>query len=220
MLDHAVRPAARVRRLAVTAFALAAALLAGATQARATLSSATLSFTGASWSDGGSLSGSFTYTYNTANSLQSITAADIVVTAGSTLPAYNLVYNEPGKTDTASAPGFDDNDSTHEHYEMYLSDLATGNIQVYLDWNGTGSAAVLEISVPGNYSSETDGNVSGAVLGLTSAGTSTDILPSVPEPAGLLPLFAGLAGIALVRSRRLACPAGRWDSKRRLNRPS
>jgi hypothetical protein len=209
MSDHVSPPAAIARCRAVLALGLAAGLLAGAPQARATLLTATLSFTGATWSDGGSMSGSFTYTYSAANSLQAITAADIVVTAGSSLPAYQLVYNEPAMTNTATAPGFDDNDSNHQHYEMYISDLATGNIQVYLDWNGTGSAAVLEVSVPGNFSSETDGNVSGAVLRLSSAGTSTDIVPSVPEPAGLPAMLAGLAGIGIVR-RAVPRPRPDW----------
>ena len=109
----------------------------GASSAHATLISQ-LSFNGAQWNNGGGLSGSITYEYDTSNDLTQIDSAEIFVTAGTEIPAFNLVYNVPGQTNTASPPGWDYNHPSNQNYEFTFSDSATRSINLYLDMSGIG----------------------------------------------------------------------------------
>ena len=188
-----------VRPGSVTAISLLIAVAVGASAgpAHANLVS-TLAFSGAAWSNGSALSGSITYEYNPSNSLVQIDSADISVTAGTGIPAFTLIYDVPGMTNTASTPGWDYNNATNLNYEIDLADSATGNINMYLDMSGIGATAVLAKNVSGgNYSSLADYNVSGSVYRLANAGTSE---VQVPEPSGIgIVLSGALGGIFLAR---------------------
>ncbi len=180
------------------------ALAAGGLIGHATPAAATpidsLSFSGATWSDGGKLSGSFTYEYNSSFNV-TIDSVNILSTAGSQLPTFDYVYALGGAHNTISTPGTDYQNTSAKAYELFVSDAATGNVQMFLDWTGLGSSAQIKISiVGGNYSSEDNGNCCGStILRLTSAGTS--VASTVPEPFGAGVLLIGMVGVGWVRRR-------------------
>jgi len=171
-----------------------------------------LTFAGAAWSNGSGMSGSITYEYDASNSLTQIDSLDISITPGTGIPAFNLIYDVPGQSNTASPPGWDYNHPSNENYEFEISDSATGNIAVYLDMSGIGPTAMLAIAVSGgNYSSLADTNVSGSLYRLSNAGTSKD--QQVLEPSSIGILLAALLGIHLVRGARPTSPKPRVPIK-------
>ena len=174
-----------------------AALLIG-TGANADTTSARLTFTGVVWNDGSVSSGYFDYGYAADYSLVQITSADITVTAGSSIPDMELVFNVAGKPDNANV-GQDYNNRSQRKYEAYFTDKATGNQQIFLDWVGVGLAAMVVQSVPGNYSSITaDGN---NYISMADAGVSNGTVTPTPEPSSIALAILGGAG-CLVRYRR------------------
>ncbi len=160
---------------------------------------ATLAFSGAVWDDGGGLSGSITYDYNSANQLTQILSADIHVTAGTYLPSFTFVYDVPGLTSTAPQPSWDYNNGPGEYYEATLEDSATRSNLLFLDWSGIGTTARLAIAVPGNYTSDADYDTNSHVVALASAGTSAGSI--VPEPTSIGLLLVGTLGIGACRQR-------------------
>lgn len=163
-------------------------------QAQSTLSGQ-ISFTGLTWSDGSTSSGYFDYTYDsTSDSLLSITAVDINTQAGSGIPSFQLYYSIAGEPDNAQA-GQDYNNSSQQKYEAYFEDTATRKDQIFLDWTGVGSSAMLVSTTPGNFAS-ISANGGSTVYGATSLGT----VVATPEPSSLA--LIGLGAAALVVARR------------------
>lgn len=191
----------------IAAFTTVAAFAVGAGSTPALANTiAELSFSGATWSDGGTLSGAITYSYNSSGNV-AIDKVDITTGAGSKLAGFHYVYSPGASGNTALAPSTDYQNSAAQAYEMYTKDAATQNVTIFLDWTGLGANAALKSSiVGGNYSSEQNQSLIGSPMRtLSSAGTSTGslVLP-VQEPSGGALLGSGLLGLMLVWRRRAA----------------
>jgi hypothetical protein len=160
-----------------------------------------ISFTNVVWGDGSTSSGYFEYTYDSAGfGLQSIIAANITTTAGSSITWFQLCNSAPGHADNATL-GFDYNNASQQKYEAYFEDSATHNDQIFLDWTGVGNSAQLVTTTPGNFASV---SVTGgrSYYTVSSMGASTGTIVATPEPATVALMGFGVAGLVALRRRR------------------
>jgi len=185
--------------------ALGAVILAAALPARA----GTLTFTwsGATFNDGGTLSGTFTATYDDAtDEMTSLVSADIVTGNGASdgFPGMDYVYAVPGKTDTVYFLGFDAQQAlgapANELVLSTDSSMAFYGQSLYLDWQGTNPTGLYVGNVPGQYTSENTPYY-GIVRSLNEEGGSAGVA-STPEPGSLLLVGAGFVGFGWRRRRR------------------
>jgi hypothetical protein len=189
-------------RLGGSVAIVALVLLCGSVATHAAPVTSTLSFSDATWSDGGGLSGNFTYVYDSATDVVlSVTSIDVTTTAGSTLPGFSYVYSVPSLTDTVGTFVLDTNDAAAESYELFVASPANSH-RIWLDWNGLGSAAALVAAQPSEGNAIVETYDPGISRFLTSAGTSQGVDAVVPEP-GALSLFGfGATTLWMVRRRR------------------
>jgi len=169
--------------------------------AQGTIQTGEITFNNLTWSDGSVSSGYFDYTYDSVGfGLQSIVAAGITTTAGSSIPSFQLYYATPGQTDNALL-GFDYNNASGQKYEAYFMDSATHNQQIFLDWTGLGNSAQLVITTPGNFASisVTGGSTYRTV---SSLGTSSGSIVPTPEPSTIALAGVGVASLLALRRRR------------------
>ena len=167
-----------------------------------TIQTGEISFNNIVWGDGSTSSGYIEYTYDSATyGLQSIVMADITTAAGSSISSFQLYNSAPGQTDNATL-GFDYNNAGQQKYEAYFMDSATRQYQIFLDWTGVGSSAQLVSTTPGNFASISQ-NGGGSYYTISSMGTSTGSIVAVPEPSIISLAGVGIAGLMVLRRRRM-----------------
>lgn len=173
----------------------------------------TLTWTGGSWNDGGSFSGTFTVTYNDLTGAPTaLVSADIITgngTNGDGFAGQTYLYSVPGYADTVSSSGFDAiQASGSPANELTLSETG-GFYYMYLDWQGTSPTTLWVGSAGGQYSSEGfkasgPGGLWSAVRYLNSEGGSAGT--SAPEPATLILTGLALVGAVSFRHRKPSGP--------------
>ena len=174
----------------------------------------TLSFSGATLTNGGTASGSFTYRYDSVtNLLTGVDSALLTTTAGSgatAFPAFTWAYNVPGLTTNANPIGFSDAaDGSHQFAIVDSHTYFDSLVGAYLPFQGLGTQASLVVASP-YYSSflYCQGAHSCDSTGLQSAGTSVAVLgagtpvAAVPEPGTWAMMLAGLGAIGFALRRR------------------
>ena len=175
---------------------------------------ATLSFSGATLTNGGTASGSFTYRYDSVtNLLTGVDSALLTTTAGSAanaFPAFTWAYNVPGLTTNANPVGF--SDAPNGSHQFGIVDSHTyfdSLVGAYVPFQGLGTQASLVVSSP-YYASffYCQGAHSCDATGLQSAGTSVAVLgagapvSAVPEPGTWALMLAGLGVLGFALRRR------------------
>jgi hypothetical protein len=157
-----------------------------------------LTFSGASWSDGGSLDGYFTIQYD-AGTPTAVLSLDVATGNGTSdgFTGFHYIFNVDGQANTiidayinATQPNFTANELFTE------SSSETGSHHVYLDWQGSSPTSLYLGNVGGEYSSENYVGSSGHRT-LNDEGGSVG---TVPEPTTLA--LAGLGGLSLLLFRR------------------
>jgi PEP-CTERM motif len=198
----------RTSAAVIGATAIAVCLSGKAAHAGST--TATLSFTSASWADGGAMNGYFVYNYDSSGDITSILSVDITSGSSTQAPGNTYIYDVSGMTNTVSSVQITNatGGTVGGVYEFHstLGGAETGD-GMYLDWTGVGSAAALSAGGGVDYSSEefyveNDGyRILSAGTGSSSAGTSSgsDGDTSIPEPASMTLLLAGLSGLGMLR---------------------
>jgi hypothetical protein len=167
--------------------------------AEAQLTTSTLSFSGATWSDGGSLDGYFTIEYNNGTPF-AVLSLNVITGNGTSdgFIGFNYIYNVAGQNDTVDPDNIYINVTQFDGYpanELFASDSAD-NYELYLDWQGDSPTSLFVGDVGAQYSSEAyDG--SPGIRSLNDEGGSAG---SVPEPS--TPALAGLGGLGLLLFRR------------------
>ena len=183
--------------------ALGVALL--ATTLPAMAATLTLTWTGASWNDGGSLSGTFTVDYNDITGAPiSLVSADVVTGNGTSdgFPGQTYLYNVSGYANTVSFEDFDaaqNLGAPANELEMSLASSPYLGYTIYLDWLGTDPTSLWVGTVGGQYSSE-DAPYQSQIRSLNSEGGSAG--SSTPEPATVMLTGVALVGAAWLRRRR------------------
>jgi len=180
-----------------------------ATSANAANTVATLKFTGATLVDGGTISGSFTYTYDSVTSnLISLQSARVTTNGGGAFPVVSWIFNVPGQTDNVIDINLQDG-VNNSHQIGLLETNGVLNHLFYLPFSGIGTSATLitaNTSFSSNLFCQNDPNCMGTQL--LSVGTNTAVLGTgaVPEPASWAMLIAGfgLTGAAARRRRAVA----------------
>jgi streptogramin lyase len=162
----------------------------------------TLSFSGASWSDGGSLDGYFTIKYVSGSPI-AVLSLDVTTGNGTSdgFVGFNYIYNVSGQANTLNGtPTFDaienDGAAANELVAVRSSDSDLYNYGLYLDWQGSNPTSLYLGNVGSQYSSEAYTDSPG-IRSLNNEGGS---LGPVPEPSTLA--LAGLGGLGLLLFRR------------------
>jgi hypothetical protein len=157
----------------------------------------TLSFSGASWSDGGSLDGYFTIQYNNGTP-DAVLSLDVVTRNGTSdgFIGYDYIYNVSGQANTVIGADIDAFQSEGYPANQLQALGSSGSYNLYLDWQGSSPTLLYVGDVGGQYSSEW---YSGApeTRSITDEGGSPG---PVPEPSTLA--LAGLSGLGLLLFRR------------------
>jgi hypothetical protein len=167
------------------------ALLGAAFTVKAQLATNTLTFSGATWTDGGSLDGSFTIRYDNGVP-SSVLSLDVTTGNGTSggILGYTYLYNVPGQNNTVDFANIDSS------YELMAENTALYQV-LYLDWvdSPTPSLVVSDIYNADTYCSE-----------MTSAGiryvSSVGSPEPTPEPSTLALSAVGGLGALLFRRRR------------------
>ena len=162
----------------------------------------TLNFSGASWSDGGSLDGYFTIQYQNGTPI-AVLSLDVTTGNGSSdgFIGYDYIYNVSGQANTLNGtPDFDAEQNNgapaNELVAVRSSDSDSFNYGLYLDWQGSTPTSLYVGNVGGQYSSEAYTGSPG-IRSLNNEGGSVG---PVPEPSTLA--LAGLSSLGLFLFRR------------------
>jgi hypothetical protein len=161
----------------------------------------TLSWSGASWNDGGSLSGTFTVDYNDITGAPtSLVSADVVTGNGTSdgFPGQTYLYNVSGYTNTVADADFDAAQAMGAPANELVMYLPSG-YGIYLDWQGTDPTTLWVGTVGGQYSSENTPGKS-LIRYLNSEGGSAG--SSTPEPATVILTGLALVGAGWLRHRQ------------------
>jgi hypothetical protein len=186
----------------------------------------TLSFSGASWSDGGSLDGYFTIEYDNGTPY-AVLSLDVTTGNGTSdgFIGYDYIYNVSGQANTIYAPGFSalQNEgapanelevgssfvASNQSYDAPANEpVALGspdsNYILFLDWQGSNPTSLYVGDVGFQYSSE-DYDGSPGIRSLNDEGGS------VPEPTSMALAGLGFIILHVVKRRNFAdccCFAG------------
>ena len=180
-------------------FLLAILTVIAIASAEAQLTTSTLSFSGATWSDGGSLDGYFTIEYNNGTPF-AVLSLNVITGNGTSdgFIGFDYIYNVSGQANTISTPTFDalqsDGAPANELVAVRLGE-DDPYYGLFLDWQGSSPTSLYVGTVGGQYSSE---NYEGApeIRSLNNLGGSV----GAPEPSTLA--LAGLSGLGLLLYRR------------------
>ena len=153
----------------------------------------TLSFTGATLSDGGTITGTFDYVGGIVSNV------DIETDAGTVL-TFEQTYTSGTEIDSSSIE-FSGTSTAPGSFDVFLFIALDGNTFADLE-NGTATSATI---LTGRRGSEEEINSTsgGQFRGVTGGLIVADPTPApVPLPAGAPLLIAGLGGLALLRKKR------------------
>jgi MYXO-CTERM domain-containing protein len=148
----------------------------------------TLSFYGATWSDGGSLDGSFTIQYDNGVP-SSVLSLDVTTGNGTSggILGYTYLYNVPGQNNTVDFAIIDSS------YELMAENTALYQV-LYLDWQDFPAPSLVVSDIYADtYCSEMTG---AGIRYVNSVGSPEP----TPEPTTLA--LAGLGGLLLFRRRK------------------
>ena len=167
----------------------------------------TLSFSGASWSDGGSLDGYFTIQYDNGTPT-ALLSLDVITGNGISdgFIGYDYIYNVSGQANTVvlggwvSLSGGDDSPGSGfsalqslgaPANELNVDSLNSPDYALFLDWQGSSPTSLWVGDIGGQYSSEDYTGES--IRSLNNEGGSPG---PAPEPSTLA--LAGLGGLGLL----------------------
>jgi hypothetical protein len=157
----------------------------------------TLSWTGGSWNDGGSLSGTFTVQYDSNGTPTTLLSADVITGNGTSdgFAGQTYIYDVTGQTTNVVSYYFD----ATQHGGDPANELVMTNgngYRIFLDWQGTSPTGLWVGNVGSQYSSENTPSYSIVRYLDSSAGSPGS--PVIGQPSVPVLSSPALAGLALL----------------------
>lgn len=157
-----------------------------------------LAWAGASWNDGGFLSGTFTVDYDDSTGAPvSLVSADVVTGDGTSdgFMGQTYLYDVSGYSNTVTDYSFDAAQTMGAPANEVVMGLASG-YEIFLDWQGTSPTSLWVGDVGAQYSSE---NTAGKAIIRYLNNEGGSLGSAAPEPATIILAGLALAGAAAIR---------------------